>query len=129
MDSKYYISGMNQANAIIDLATEWGCVENIIGGCCDTASANLGKNNGAIPIMENRLGHPLLKFECQRHVRELHMKFVLFRTVKLCQDFLGTTTKEDKLQNTFQVVSRVRSKTRSQKKTKSSLKLIPTGMN
>ena len=72
----YFIfSGMNQANAIIDLATEWGCVENIIGGCCDTASANLGKNNGAIPIMENRLGHPLLKFECQRHVRELHVKF------------------------------------------------------
>ena len=66
---------MNQANAIIDLATEWGCVENIIGGCCDTASANLGKNNGAIPIMENRLGHPLLKFECQRHVWELHVKF------------------------------------------------------
>ena len=59
-----------------------------------------------------------------------HLQYiVLFRTVKLCQDFLGTTTKEDKLQNTFQVVSRVRAKTRSQKKTKSSLKLIPTGMN
>ena len=57
-----------------------------------------------------------------------HLQYI-FRTVKLCQDFLGTTTKEDKLQNTFQVVSRVRSKTRSQKKNKSSLKLIPTGMN
>ena len=59
-----------------------------------------------------------------------HLQYiVLFRTVKLCQDFLGTTIKEDKLQNTFKVVSWVSSKRRSQKKTKSSLKLIPTGMN
>ena len=34
-----------------------------------------GSEKGAVTILEKKWGHPLLKFECQRHVRELHVKF------------------------------------------------------
>ena len=50
------------------------------------------------------------------------------RAVKLCQDFLDTTTKEDTLQNRYHVVDRVRRLRRSKRKNKDSLKLIPTGV-
>ena len=58
-----------------ELASDYGCVENIIGTCTDTATTNLGNKSGAVTILEDEWGHPLLKFECQRHVRELHVKF------------------------------------------------------
>ena len=47
----------------------------MIGTCSDTATTNLGNKKGAVTILEKKWGHPLLKFECQRHVRELHVKF------------------------------------------------------
>ena len=57
------------------MACEWGCEENLIGTCSDTASTNLGNKSGAATILEQKVGHPLLKLECQRHVRELHVKY------------------------------------------------------
>ena len=70
----------------------------------------------------------------------VHSRFVQFvrnvdvvndcseRAVKLCQDFLDTTTKEDTLQNRYHVVDRVRRLRRSKRKNKDSLKMIPTGV-
>ena len=46
----------------------------MIGTCSDTATTNLGNKKGAVTILEDLWHHPLLKFECQRHVRELHVK-------------------------------------------------------
>ena len=42
----------------------------------------------------------------------------LFRAVKLCQDFLDTTTKEANLQPTYQMVDRLRRRRRSGDKTR-----------
>ena len=53
-------------DAVDALTSEYGCRENVIGTCSDTATTNLGNKKGAVTILEDLWHHPLLKFECQR---------------------------------------------------------------
>lgn len=48
-----------------------GVLDEVIGMCTDTTSANTGNTNGAVLLFEKKMGRPILYFACEHHVHEI----------------------------------------------------------
>ena len=52
--------GSVQVEVILQLLDCYDITDQIFAACCDTASSNTGKNNGAVQMLSNILDAPLL---------------------------------------------------------------------
>ena len=48
-------------------------IEDCVGTCYDTTYSNSGYKNGAHFRIEKQVKHPVLEFECRKHVEEVHV--------------------------------------------------------
>lgn len=67
-------TGLNQANCLYEIASDWGLCGGIQALCCDTASTNLGPFNGAAVNLERLLDRDLLYLPCRHHILELVLR-------------------------------------------------------
>ena len=72
-------TGKSQKEGVMELMTEWGAWDNLIGLVFDTTSSNTGIWKGAVTLLEKEKGFPILKMPCRRHVYELHAKHVAYQ--------------------------------------------------
>ena len=67
-------TGIQLAEATMNVLTTWGANDGIIGMVFDTTSSNTGIREGAVTHIEERLGHGVLWLACRHHTAELHVK-------------------------------------------------------
>jgi hypothetical protein len=67
-------TGVAQAEACWSIIQKYGLEDNIVGFTFDTTSSNTGCNRGAVKLLEDKLGRPVLHFGCRHHFPELIVK-------------------------------------------------------
>ena len=65
--------GSDQAEIILKLLEYYEISEQIVAVCTDTTSSNTGVKSGAIVLLSNVLGVPLLWLMCRHHIFEVHI--------------------------------------------------------
>ena len=65
--------GSDQAEIILKLLEYYEISEQIVAVCTDTTSSNTGVKSGAIVLLSNVLGVPLLWLMCRHHIFEIHI--------------------------------------------------------
>ena len=63
----------DQAEIILKLLEYYEISEQIVAVCTDTTSSNTGVKSGAIVLLSNVLGVPLLWLMCRHHIFEVHI--------------------------------------------------------
>ena len=66
-------SGEDQVEALWPELVEWGVLEQLAGGSCDTVGENTGWQNGVLSRLQKRLGRGLVWRCCRRHSLGRHM--------------------------------------------------------
>ena len=71
-------SGKNQMDVLNKVLEEWGIKPSICGLCFDTTSDNTGHKGGAVVLLEEAIGAPVLCLACPHHYYEIeiHVKKV-----------------------------------------------------
>lgn len=69
-------TGAEQCTAIIDVLSQWQCLNLTIAMVFDTTSSNTGKFAGVCISIEKNVKRALLWFACRHHVYEVHVKHV-----------------------------------------------------
>lgn len=67
-------TGINQANCLYEMASDWGLYDGIQALCCNTASTNLRPLNSAAVNLERLLDRDLLYLPCGHHILELVLR-------------------------------------------------------
>ncbi|XP_034236459.1 uncharacterized protein LOC117642402 [Thrips palmi] len=91
-------TGEAQATAVMTQLECWKCGEKVTVACADTTSSITGPHNGAIVILEEKLGKILIYTACRHHLLETIPKHVFHKTVEpstspdlgpLCTSFMN----------------------------------------
>ena len=67
-------TGATMAQAVREIASEYGLLNNIEALVFDTTASNTGLWRGSVTLFEKILGRPVLWLACRHHVPELHIK-------------------------------------------------------
>ena len=66
--------GITQTTAIYEMLDRYDLIDNVVGTCQDTTSANVGNKQGVTVCSGKRSDRLLLRIDCRRHVIELEIK-------------------------------------------------------
>lgn len=69
-------TGEVMAESVYLALADWNAIDDIAAVSFDTTNSNSGPNNGAIALLERKLGKTLLKLACRHHVYEVILKGV-----------------------------------------------------
>lgn len=67
-------TGAEISSVVYETLANWGLLDNVRAVCCDTTAANMGRLNGAVTLLEQQIGRPLIKFPCRHHIFELVLR-------------------------------------------------------
>ena len=71
--------GKGHQKVVMEVLSEWEIEPFILGLAFDTTSDNIGKNKGALALIEKALGRAVWQVACPHHIYELHVKKVTRR--------------------------------------------------
>lgn len=69
-------SGINIANAVYNVLTQWNIVDSVKSMCFDTTSHNTGVDNGACTLLQKKMDKKLVSYPCRHHMLEVVLRAI-----------------------------------------------------